>query len=334
MANCHRPGRRRAHARARRAGWDVEQPGSLRRSAGVRVLVPGGAPRHGRPAPLRYLGLGDARRWSPPTTRAGSSSMRSPRRSRPVTGPTIVCLQAGNLHSGGVRPASARRSALAHEHGAWVHVDGAFGLWAGRVPGCGTWSRATRPPTRGPRTRTRRSTSRTTAASRSSRTRGAARPVACTRLPDPATLRPGDPLDRVPEMSRRAARCHGVGGAALPRPLGRGRPRRRHGRPRRRRSPPGSPTIPGAEVLNEVVFTQVSRPSAPTNVRARSWHACSRTARRGCPGRAGTAATSCGCRSATGRPPRVTFVAACARSREPRAASSVPNRVDAAPSVD
>jgi glutamate/tyrosine decarboxylase-like PLP-dependent enzyme len=48
-------------------------------------------------------------------------------------GPTIVCLQAGNVNSGasddfvGAIP-------LAHEHGAWVHVDGAFGLWAAASP--------------------------------------------------------------------------------------------------------------------------------------------------------------------------------------------------------
>jgi glutamate/tyrosine decarboxylase-like PLP-dependent enzyme len=44
-------------------------------------------------------------------------------------GPTIVCLQAGNVNSGAFDDVRAA-SAAAHEHGAWVHVDGAFGLWA------------------------------------------------------------------------------------------------------------------------------------------------------------------------------------------------------------
>jgi glutamate/tyrosine decarboxylase-like PLP-dependent enzyme len=48
-------------------------------------------------------------------------------------GPTIVCLQAGNVNTGAcdpLRPAIA----LARAHGGWVHVDGAFGLWAAASP--------------------------------------------------------------------------------------------------------------------------------------------------------------------------------------------------------
>jgi glutamate/tyrosine decarboxylase-like PLP-dependent enzyme len=44
-------------------------------------------------------------------------------------GPAIVCAQAGNVNSGGLDPMEAI-CARAHEAGAWVHVDGAFGLWA------------------------------------------------------------------------------------------------------------------------------------------------------------------------------------------------------------
>ena len=43
--------------------------------------------------------------------------------------PTILCLQAGNLHSGAFDPFRVAIE-LAHKHNAWVHVDGAFGLWA------------------------------------------------------------------------------------------------------------------------------------------------------------------------------------------------------------
>jgi glutamate/tyrosine decarboxylase-like PLP-dependent enzyme len=48
-------------------------------------------------------------------------------------GPCIVALQAGNVHSGAFDP-FPEVVAAAHEHGAWVHVDGAFGLWAGASP--------------------------------------------------------------------------------------------------------------------------------------------------------------------------------------------------------
>jgi len=41
----------------------------------------------------------------------------------------VVVLQAGNIHSGASDPFT-ELCAIAHEHGAWVHVDGAFGLWA------------------------------------------------------------------------------------------------------------------------------------------------------------------------------------------------------------
>ncbi len=50
-----------------------------------------------------------------------------------TAGPTIVCLQAGNVNTGAVDDLAAG-TAVAHEHGAWVHVDGAFGLWAAASP--------------------------------------------------------------------------------------------------------------------------------------------------------------------------------------------------------
>lgn len=46
---------------------------------------------------------------------------------------TIVCIQAGNVNTGAFDPA-AEICARAHEQGAWVHVDGAFGLWAAASP--------------------------------------------------------------------------------------------------------------------------------------------------------------------------------------------------------
>jgi glutamate/tyrosine decarboxylase-like PLP-dependent enzyme len=50
-----------------------------------------------------------------------------------LSGPAFVCLQAGNVNSGAFDPAGAI-CARAHAAGAWVHVDGAFGLWAAASP--------------------------------------------------------------------------------------------------------------------------------------------------------------------------------------------------------
>ena len=51
----------------------------------------------------------------------------------PLTGPAIVCMQAGNVNTGAFDPA-VEICARAHAAGAWVHVDGAFGLWAAASP--------------------------------------------------------------------------------------------------------------------------------------------------------------------------------------------------------
>jgi glutamate/tyrosine decarboxylase-like PLP-dependent enzyme len=49
-------------------------------------------------------------------------------------GPTIVCAQAGNVNTGAFDPLE-EVEAIAHHHGAWLHVDGAFGAWAAAAPG-------------------------------------------------------------------------------------------------------------------------------------------------------------------------------------------------------
>ena len=51
-----------------------------------------------------------------------------------LSGPAIVCLQAGNVNSGASDP-FVPLIEWAREQGAWVHVDGAFGLWAAAAPG-------------------------------------------------------------------------------------------------------------------------------------------------------------------------------------------------------
>ena len=111
-----------------RAGWDVTQRG-LHGGPQVRVLV--GAERHDTvDLALRYLGLGapetvdvDAQGRLLPASLAAALSGGQSR-------PTIVVLQAGNVHSGAFDP-FPEAVAAAHAAGAWVHVDGAFGLWAG-----------------------------------------------------------------------------------------------------------------------------------------------------------------------------------------------------------
>ena len=76
------------------------------------------------------LGLGKARVASVPVD--GQGRMRAD--AFPAEGPrTIVCLQAGNVNTGAFDPAGEIVS-RARRAGAWVHVDGAFGLWARAAP--------------------------------------------------------------------------------------------------------------------------------------------------------------------------------------------------------
>ena len=172
----------------RRHGWDVAVRG-LAGSPGVRVLV--GAERHDTiDLALRYLGLGAPSR-SRPTTRAASTPPPSPRRSRAATaGPTIVALQAGNVHSGAFDPfeeaiaAGARRTAP----GSTSTARSGSSPPPRRPPPPGR--RASRPPTPGPPTRTRPSTSPTTAASPSSATERPCVPRwACTATTSSTTRR-------------------------------------------------------------------------------------------------------------------------------------------------
>jgi glutamate/tyrosine decarboxylase-like PLP-dependent enzyme len=107
-----------------RAGWNVEEQG-MRGAPEVTVIV--GEEVHGsinRVLPL--LGFGRALVSRVPVDNQGSMrAIKLPA----IRGPTIVCIQAGNVNSGAFDPAPAIID-RAHEGGAWVHVDGAFGLWA------------------------------------------------------------------------------------------------------------------------------------------------------------------------------------------------------------
>src|SRR5882672_6627628 len=118
------------HALLKNAGWNVEADG-LFGAPFVTVIV--GEEAH--PTlfkSLGLLGLGRERVVRVPVDSQGR--MRSD--AFPViNGPTIVCLQAGNVNTGAFDPAH-EIIPRAHAAGAWVHVDGAFGLWAAASPTC------------------------------------------------------------------------------------------------------------------------------------------------------------------------------------------------------
>jgi glutamate/tyrosine decarboxylase-like PLP-dependent enzyme len=120
------------HEVLRRAGWDLAT-GGLWGAPRVRVLA--GAGRHGTiDRALRFLGVGtstivevDADRQGRMQPAALAAALQQ------GSGPAIVCAQVGNVNSGAIDPVG-EICTIAHEHDAWVHVDGAFGLWAGASP--------------------------------------------------------------------------------------------------------------------------------------------------------------------------------------------------------
>jgi glutamate/tyrosine decarboxylase-like PLP-dependent enzyme len=116
------------HAVLTRAGWDVESDG-LFGAPPITVVV--GAEAHATVyKALGLLGMGRKRVVTVPVD--GQGRMRADDLPS-LTGPTIVCAQAGNVNTGAFDPVPAI-CARAQDASAWVHVDGAFGLWAGAVP--------------------------------------------------------------------------------------------------------------------------------------------------------------------------------------------------------
>jgi glutamate/tyrosine decarboxylase-like PLP-dependent enzyme len=236
------------------AGWDVNREGL---AGGPRVRVLAGEERHGTlDLALRYLGLGT------PELVAADDQGRLvldalERALADGSGPTIVCLQAGNLHSGAFDPLAGAIE-LAHAHGAWVHVDGAFGLWAAA-------SERLRPLTDG-------LAGADSWATDAHKTLNVPYDcgVAVVAHPEPmrrtfgmaaeyfaAFAGEGDPMEKVPELSRRA---RGVPVWAALRSLGRSGVEDLVDRLvlRAHQIADGLATIDGAEILNDVVFTQVS----------------------------------------------------------------------------
>jgi glutamate/tyrosine decarboxylase-like PLP-dependent enzyme len=111
-----------------RAGWNVEADGLF--GAPPITVVIGDEAHPTLRKSLGLLGLGRNRLLRVPTDGQGRMSAKD---FPAIRGPAIVCLQAGNINSGAF-DAFDEVIPLAHEAGAWVHVDGAFGLWALGVP--------------------------------------------------------------------------------------------------------------------------------------------------------------------------------------------------------
>lgn len=112
------------------AGWDVEEDG-LAGSPPIRIVA--GEEVHVAVLKvLRMLGIGSRRVIRVPADANGA--MRADALERALgNGPTIVCAQAGNVNTGACDPLGAIAD-IAHAHEAWVHVDGAFGMWAAASP--------------------------------------------------------------------------------------------------------------------------------------------------------------------------------------------------------
>lgn len=241
------------HAVLSSAGWDVAERG-LFGAPPVRVVV--GADRHETiDRSAQFLGLGqhalvvvdsdDQGRMSPRALADGLAG---------GAGPAIVCLQAGEVHTGAFDPFEPLVE-IARAHAAWVHVDGAFGLWAAA-------SDSTRLLVAG----FADADSWTTDAHKTLNV-----PYDCglAIVRDPAWTRAvfglhadyliaatEDPLERTPEFSRRArgfpvwAALRSLGSAGVAALVERLCASAR-------RLADGLATVPGVEVLNDVVFTQV-----------------------------------------------------------------------------
>ena len=116
------------HALLERAGWDVENDGLF--GAPPLTVVVGDEVHVSLLKALGLLGLGRQRLHRVAVDDQGR--MRADQLPA-LNDRTIVCVQAGNVNSGAFDPAG-EICRIAHAAGAWVHVDGAFGLWAAGSP--------------------------------------------------------------------------------------------------------------------------------------------------------------------------------------------------------
>jgi glutamate/tyrosine decarboxylase-like PLP-dependent enzyme len=112
------------HALLKKAGWDVTEDGMFG-APPIQVVV--GVEVHA--SVLKALSIaGFGRKRVTIVDADGQGRMRADRLPQ-LSERTIVCIQAGNVNTGAFDPAE-EICAAAKEQGAWVHVDGAFGLWA------------------------------------------------------------------------------------------------------------------------------------------------------------------------------------------------------------
>lgn len=113
-------------------GWNVEADGLF--GAPVIEVVVSEEAHYTIASALRMLGLGGERVHKVATDDQGRMRVDALAGAlRQVAGPCIVCAQAGNVNTGALDPVDDIAT-LVHERGAWLHVDGAFGLWAAASP--------------------------------------------------------------------------------------------------------------------------------------------------------------------------------------------------------
>jgi glutamate/tyrosine decarboxylase-like PLP-dependent enzyme len=120
------------HALLRRLGWDVETQGLF--GAPPLTVITSAESHVTIFAALQMLGLGRDRVIRVPTDAQGrmiAAELRS--RLARTPGPAIVCAQAGNVNTSGFDPI-AEIAECVHSASGWLHVDGAFGLWAAASP--------------------------------------------------------------------------------------------------------------------------------------------------------------------------------------------------------
>lgn len=116
------------HALLARAGWDVEGQGLF--GAPPLTVVVGAEVHSSMEKALAMVGFGRARVLRVPADAQGRMiAAQLPA----VDDRTIVCVQAGNVNTGAFDPVGEICERV-RAQGAWVHVDGAFGLWAAAVP--------------------------------------------------------------------------------------------------------------------------------------------------------------------------------------------------------
>ena len=116
------------HSVLRRVGWDVEADGLM--GAPTVHLVTSAESHVTIDVAFRYLGFGTRaihRVESDDQGRMNAEKLRELLAT--LNGPVIICAQAGNVNTGAFDPL-LQIGQLASDHGAWLHIDGAFGLWA------------------------------------------------------------------------------------------------------------------------------------------------------------------------------------------------------------